>query len=1121
MNDSGYSIADFMFAYPDNDDPKLVSKITSMTEFKELSSGKLQGEKIEGYFPHQMLAARLMQFLDKLLIIDDPGTGKSCLITCVMELLKERQNVKNVIILVPTKALELNLLTQIIEKCTSGKYMNDDIRYARIYKDKRAAMKSALQGVCEIMTYYDFTKKIIGFKLQSELDDFISDTAILCDEFHYIYRSKDTKLKDIDPDEEDDPNIRSQKYPICHRAFHSGSRVRITAVTGTPIKSRIDELPYILNMLLPMDNQMPKFTMEELELMTYDDIKQWLSGYIFYTRAPDNGLDVEYVGSEIEGFHTKIDLYPMSDFQYKQYLKVKEQGEHRGEKSFYHNETTVSYMVYPDGSFSQDGARQYMETAQRNYTYRNDAKGRLIKSYYEDLDRLTILSAKSVGIIQLYLDAWADPELYPDFEVPMDKGIIFTFFPDHVWGSGLFDYATQMEEQGYEIFRDTRKVIGEPIGRDASGNLIRNIRLTKKKRIAIITGNTSTSELNNILELCNSYENRYGQYLQGIFGSKSAKEGLNIFNAIAMIKAGPSWFWSEDYQSTYRVIRADSHVHRLREIRQFSGNPDARFKINIHNMAAYHEDDIQTIDVEKFIKLERDITSISKAIRWMKMSAVSCLLNYDRNVRIGIDKDYSMQCDYQVCAYKCSGCDEEILAQTDDRSKYLLYYHQDRDKVISKLTDVFSYHSSAQINNLISISGLDPIYVYIALDYMMKNKIAIRDRYGQSGFLNMSSDNIVYIQKEPFLTNNYADMAYYDNMLIFSLDPKQDLLKSWYDNYILSHFDKNWLGDDFNIKWIKKMKTLPNIIQVKLFEQIWLGVQFGNASIYENKFYRKLAQEYEGSFFIMDEPIGKIEDMETILSGRGKGRGRKPKDETVRVRTRFLRRRTLELKEESDQIGDPVMIHKLIHNPVISYQNTQEYLYSRTRIRVLRIKEQKWRDATEAEYVVYSDIIKGNIIEYQSYYENLPFYGIMLDDKLFIKDSDINKDAVADKTKLNKGASCDKSMPKEKLIDYMWKMKVIAPPAPYKNRAEHLNVVRQKKYPNPETLSDEKLYYAYSWYYNKIKRRDICPIMKDTFMERGMLFDGGKPKLYDQYMAIDPDRRNEFVISTTELDFNV
>lgn len=1118
-----HKLSDFLPSYPPTNDPYFSSKISILEEFAELRATPHEQNRVEGLYPHQILVARLMQVIDKLLIIDAPGTGKSCSLYAIAELCMEmKANEKlflhdyvpptEVIVLIPNQALEMNLLEQLVFKCSSGKYLTEEVLNARTFEEKKYAMKAVMKERVNIMTYYQFTKKMLEFKLESDLDAYLVNKIILCDEIHNIYRSKDVRLRDpLDP-EEDDPSISSQKYSVCHKVFHRGKNLKVVGFTGTPMKSSIEEIPFILNPFLPLDNQMPYFTEAQLSTMTYEDLSKYMTGYISYIRAPDNGIDIEAVGYELEGYEGKLDLCPMSDFQYEQYMKVINQGDAPKDRAFFNRETKICQMVYPDGSFGRKGARKYMEMTKRNYTYKTDKDGQTLRSYYRDKQLLAEISCKSVAVLDILENAYADPSIYPDFQVPEDKGIVFVFFSDFIWGSGAMDYVAQMEEQGYEIFRDVRPVVEDIIGQDQNGQYVHRMRIPKKKRIALITGQTTATELQAIITLAQSYENRYGQYLQGIFGSQVTKEGLNFFNAVAMVKVGSSWYSSVDYQAMYRVIRADSHIHRLRELKEQKG-PDARFKIRIHNLAAYYPGgkypmDLQTIDVQKFFKLNIEQQSSGRIMKMLKTSSITCMLNKDRNVR-PYDKDGSMVCDYQTCGYDCYGQNDKIN-KIDNRGKMLYYNRIEVDTMIDLLKALFSKNDGfMNLSDVINLTKMDEIYVIMAVNKMITEQIFVRDRYGQMGQLRLSDQDVLYISR----SDHHPDVSIYESNLNYTFDPQDNRCGSFYFNKILYSADRTIFTIKYDKEWIRRLKLQHIIVQVYLFEQLWLGVNFQDLkAVYQNNFYRFLTKKYEGQFFILPEPIGKINNMDQILLGRGKGRGRKPKDENIKVRTRFLRRRNMELNTESnDQEGEYVIIHKLIPNPSISYQSTQEYLYLKNRLRILRFREQQWRDATQAEYIVYSEIIKENVNEYQSFFETYPFYGIMIEDKLFIKDADDPNDVGADRTKLNKGVSCDKSMPKEKLIEYLWSLGVDAPYLDEQPDEQVMrDLVRQRKFPQSDKLDLEKLTYVYSWYINKIKRRDICPILLETFRDKNMLFDGTKPPDYDTLINMTEEERREY-----------
>src|SRR5579871_4564909 len=77
---SNLQLADLFPIYPSYDDPEIQTKITNKKEFYQLKSPmKDNPNKVKAgkTFNHQELALRYMTIYDRLLEVDDAGTGKT------------------------------------------------------------------------------------------------------------------------------------------------------------------------------------------------------------------------------------------------------------------------------------------------------------------------------------------------------------------------------------------------------------------------------------------------------------------------------------------------------------------------------------------------------------------------------------------------------------------------------------------------------------------------------------------------------------------------------------------------------------------------------------------------------------------------------------------------------------------------------------------------------------------------------------------------------------------------------------------------------------------------------------------------------------------------------------
>ncbi len=251
----------------------------------------------------------------------------------------------------------------------------------------------------------------------------------------------------------------------------------------------------------------------------------------------------------------------------------------------------------------------------------------------------------------------------------------------------LFNFE---RSRGYEKFDDETHsfvdVIDEEI--DDSGNILERehqVAITKKRYSYVTSITTTPPELARVLNIYNNPLNNTGKYLQVIIGSHLIGEGVSLKNVRQIHILTPHWNNSETEQAIGRGIRFRSHN---------SLPPDQRY-VKIFRHASVPKSGFKSLDLVMY-KLSEDKDYLMKQIeRQAKISAVDCALNIKRNLRLetperlaeGLpsDIDYSRDCDYTTCKYKCEfvpeiSDDPELITDT-----YKLYYADDEIKVLTTL----------------------------------------------------------------------------------------------------------------------------------------------------------------------------------------------------------------------------------------------------------------------------------------------------------------------------------------------------------------------------------------------------------------------------------------------------
>ncbi|AYV79715.1 MAG: ATP-dependent RNA helicase, partial [Faunusvirus sp.] len=143
-----------------------------------------------------------------------------------------------------------------------------------------------------------------------------------------------------------------------------------------------------------------------------------------------------------------------------------------------------------------------------------------------------------------------------------------------------------------------------------------------KRRFAILSGDQTKDEKEEIRNVFNQKKNVDGSLLKVILGSPATKEGISLLRVKSVHILEPYWNHSRLEQIIGRAVRFCSHKDL----------PAAQRVVDIFIYLAVHPDDQQTIDryiLEIANKKDRIIEQFEMAL---KEAAIDCSLNYHANV---------------------------------------------------------------------------------------------------------------------------------------------------------------------------------------------------------------------------------------------------------------------------------------------------------------------------------------------------------------------------------------------------------------------------------------------------------------------------------------------------------
>lgn len=1206
------TISDFFGSYPYIEDPLFSTEIARKAEFAELTLEPRETLAIKrgGAFKHQKFAVRYLYWYDRLLLLHEPGTGKSCIIVHSAELFKREfskdetdpTKIRRAVILISGDTLKENIRNEIVCKCTDRVYETDEILLA-----EGSAMKNRLtrllQKWYDVMTYNDLANEIRKKQTEEALDEYMSNKIFYVDEAHNLPTLKDIARRRNPPTTireaallareheskyQQKPRKRGKDtsprafgestYETIFRAFHKGHRNKIVLATATPmINSTLGIIP-LMNLILPLTDAefpgpMPRLTEDQLDQQGPEFFEPYFRGRVSYVRSLETGvvpspqgqsLVPESETAEVEGYRLGQNVvYPvaMSPFQYLAYRRAYDRRNRQStvgasEKqlnAFYGDEKHASLFVFPDGSFGNAGFDKYVEIVNNQYRAKNNRDGQELLANISDYDRLRVLSAKYSETVQLCLESYPESEV----EYDVDHGIVFVYFADFNVGSGAGVFTLCLKAFGYEEFRASSDVFtssqpptkarpSRPKGGltglssgpcPPSGDTVgeRSLSIEKAKRFIFLTSKTTRAQIHNYFKVLNSYENRYGEYIQVVVASKRAREGININNGIKQIMASGSWNYSRNYQARERVFRSTSHDIRLEEERQKlvreGRNPlEAEIPLKTYNLVSIYEGDeeapvddithdplIDTVDTIIYLKIEEKDIPIRRIMRFAKQSGPDCYLNKARNIRASdMGHDNEQTCDYGPCDYDCFGIDPETVGDIDFTTKILYYSGEEVKAAEDEIRVLFSRFYSLKIDQIKQlIPGVSPIYIDMALNALIRNNQQILNRLGYPGYLREGPNGIIYLEKDQFEIRSHPENTAYTSPLIGTQDPRNNI----FSDYVTKvQYDKEQeeiirlaeLSPN-SAQFIDKLNALSLISKVNLLE---LVTDKKLRQRITSDFIDAVIAVFHHALFSFDEPVEALRQVEYDLSNQHRGRGRPPNPD------KRSRSRRVNFSEDvrAYQGGDPgsasekVYVHTLLNqgsHDTTNYGKVSKHQKAEGQYRILKPSETGvgWRNVNEVEYIVYNEMIRNDITDVQNYYERFPFYGIKMpgEDAMSIRDRRFEnpEQAARDKRKRRTGKNCT-YFNKQALINFLYEMDVYPDLQIPENitRDEMINFIQRQPRGrgakadtvNLDDYEDDQLRHLYAWYSLGSTKGDLCAYIEQRFEETNRLYTGRNPQ---------------------------
>ena len=749
----------FLPYFPDISETNFTYNLSRKKEFYDLKSKQTERPfnlKQGSLLNHQLIIKRFVNKATpyaELLLYHGMGTGKTCAAIGVAENFKEfteTNPLRKTLIIVKNQTFVNNFEQEIAHVCTATGYIpflteEEKLQPRKIQPLMKTRRRKLINEYYQIETLDSFVSQIKNHS-SAYIKKVYSNRLIIIDEVHHLrVQALATKKKN-----------KQSRYNIMFNFLHTVENCRMLLLSGTPMWDNAFEIATIMNLVLPMNEQLPNtvsefnntFLVPPVNPRNIKRLVDTFRGRISYLRATTEDIKKQEMGIS-KPYTKKIIVYPseLSDFQYKHYKKASEQ-ESKTKGKFSIDERNALNFVFPDGSYGMRGFKKYFQISEGKGLTQKTTKKITFKDNSDKKDirkNLAKYSTKYNTIIQNIINN------------PKELTFVYS---ELVTGSGAILFAKVLELFGY---------------RRASGPLNLD-RTLPAKRYAIVTTDLSTTASDAVilplLRTINDPRNKEGDFIQVLIGSEKISEGISLKNFRNVHILTPHWNLSSMDQAAARVTRFRSHV-------AFQDPNDRYVKIYRHIAVPPVSSDVfVTTDVRIYRLGETKDLKSAQIRRLIKQIAIDCALNYQKNV-LPNDLDQSRDCDYRNCNYVCdSFSDKGVIDRKNRRvwtydipenqildNTYDRLYNKDLTSLKLQIIHLFERYFSLSLFSIQQIFSKEPLnFILEALQEIIQNNTLIKDRYGflcylkeQSDiyFLDSSLDNVSDYQTSIYTATKY------------------------------------------------------------------------------------------------------------------------------------------------------------------------------------------------------------------------------------------------------------------------------------------------------------------------------------------------------------------------------
>lgn len=712
------SLDQFIPVYPDlsKNDSQLVA--FALAEIQELKYTKEREDRLKKgeYFKHQIAASRIAKTQNRLFIIDSPGTGKSCKLTLINEVLKSDTNLYRKFIFVTISGLIESLKSQVICKCTNDIYINDTGTYSATAAEIATSNKIKFSTSYTINSYDDFFKQIKN-KTVDELNEEFAYSVISFDEVteliltgfsERIYNKNSetiswtekisdriTELYNIN--DMNDITIKNSelKYVQVWRFCHAVPTAKIIFASGIPYSNRPSEQFMLVNCLNDLDKQIdvPEYANNifRFNLKMYE---KYFNGIFLFVESSNIVAKPLYKGQKLP-IKYKVE-YPANDTDENPPIIIREYGSqmylykielfgYQNEVLFENKKKIISGSV--DISNDQmlcyvDINKNFNSSATNDQAVLSNLSDRTINGLYYKM----LTCGMYTEIIRIEEERFKKSRL----EGKPGPGLYFNYM---YLVETLKSFAELFKAEGYEVLykKDDFKFLSQTKKQYCGLGITTVSGLTKRKRVVFLSDQIPSEVREKILQIAGCADNIHGEYIQFLGGSKVMGIGVNIKNAVGMHRVFSEWNEANDKQSRDRVFREDGHD----EIRLYLASQMPGENIDPYSFDIY-------IDLYNFCCYTRHFYVKSKYLEDLKLNdkyGVTMASENSPLIEMRDNEKYVIINPHNII-HIVGFCDSNILENVTGYELLINSYVKNGEIPYQKLSEKFNIPISSDIGNI-------------------------------------------------------------------------------------------------------------------------------------------------------------------------------------------------------------------------------------------------------------------------------------------------------------------------------------------------------------------------------------------------------------------------------------